>query len=72
MLDGKKYKVLKVEGKDGLTVGSKVLKPDIIFTEDQWPYGREQLDAAIENKRCVLVEESKTKIKSTKLEGELK
>jgi len=56
------YVVKEVEGKDGLTVGSRVLSPGKKFSKDPWPYGDEALKEAIKNGRCEL-EEKKPEVK---------
>lgn len=64
------YEVLEVKGKPGLTVGNRVLKPGQRFNESDWPYDKENLKAALENKRCKVVKGlvSKNKTKSDKPE----
>jgi choline kinase len=54
-LDAKKYIVLEKKGVSGLTVAHKSLKPGFLFSENDWIYGEEALDNAIDKKRCKLV-----------------
>lgn len=60
-LDGKFLIVLEKDNVSGLTVGSKSLKPDSRFSENDWPYGKEALEIAIKNKRCKFIEDEELK-----------
>lgn len=64
------YEVLEVKGKPGLTVGNRVLKPGQTFKESEWPYDRENLKAALDNKRCKRVSEGKVDSKKPEKKGD--
>lgn len=62
----RKFKVLKKNGVQGLTVGSKSLPAGSIFFEKNWTYGAEALEQAIKNGRCAEVNGSQKEKKSDK------
>ncbi len=62
----KSYKVLESKNHIGLTVGSRVILEDEVFSESDWKYGNDALQTAIENKRCVEIKEKEEKKKDNK------
>lgn len=55
------YKVEKCAGFPGLLVSDHVYAPGRLFTRDEWKWSEDALTAALENGRCVKVEQPKGK-----------
>ena len=54
-----KYIVKGVKGKPGLLVSDHVYKPGRIFIKEEWKWGDDAFNAALENGRCAILEEKK-------------
>lgn len=61
-----RYIVLENKNYPGLTVGSYLQKPGVIFYESQWTFGEEALRNALAEKRCKLLKPKKVKENDSK------